>query len=238
MLVRRHLGLLLLLALAGGVLFQALVYLGLQTTTTVNAVLLNASAPLFILLCSWLLEREAARAEQIVGMLIAWVGIFVILGHGDLASLLRLEFHKGDAWIMLAMPTWGLYSVLLKRLPPELRGTGFLCLLAGFTAPLLVLPMAAEMLLLAPKTPSPAGLIGVLYLGLFASVGAFMCWNRAVALVGANVAGFSMPLLPAFGTMLAMAFLGETLRPYHLAGIVTILAGVVIATRPAARRRH
>lgn len=235
-LVRRHLGLLLVLALAGGVMFQALVYLGLETTTAVNAVLLNSSAPLFMLLCSWIFEREAASPRQIVGMLISWVGIFIILGRGDMTTLLRLEFHRGDGWILLAMPIWGLYSVLLKRLPQELRGTAFLSLLATMTAPMLVPPMLAEMLFLPPKTPSGAGLVGILYLGLFASVGAFMCWNRAVALVGANVAGFSLPLLPAFGTVLAMVFLGERLHPFHLAGIATILAGVVMATRPAAKR--
>jgi drug/metabolite transporter (DMT)-like permease len=235
--VRRHLWLLLLLALTGGVLFQALVYLGLQTTTAVNAVLLNSSAPLFMLLCSWIIDREAASARQLIGVLISWVGIFIILGRGDAATLLRLEFHSGDGWILLAMPMWGVYSVLLKRLPPELRGTAFLCVLTAMTVLMLMPPVAAEMLLVPPKTPTSAGLVGVLYLGVFASVGAFMCWNRAVAQVGANVAGFSMPLLPAFGTVLAMVFLGEELRAFHLVGIATILAGVILATRPAAKRK-
>ena len=49
-------------------------YLGLQTTTAVNAVLLNSSAPLFMLLCSWMIEREAASARQLVGVLISLAG--------------------------------------------------------------------------------------------------------------------------------------------------------------------
>jgi drug/metabolite transporter (DMT)-like permease len=235
--VRRHLWLLLVLALTGGVLFQVLVYLGLQTTTAVNAVLLNSSAPLFMLLCSWMIEREAARARQLIGVLISCAGIFIILGRGDAATLLRLEFHSGDGWILLAMPMWGVYSVLLKRLPSELHGIAFLCVLTAMTVPMLLPPMAAEMLLIPPKTPTGAGLVGILYVGVFAAVGAFMCWNRAVALVGANVAGFSMPLLPAFGTVLAMVFLGEELRAFHLVGIATILAGLILATRPAAKRK-
>ena len=235
--VRRHLGLLFLLALTGAVLFQSLVYLGLESTTAVNAVLLNCSAPLFILLCSWIIERESASARQLVGVLISWAGISIILGRGDFATLLQLKFHPGDGWILLAMPIWGVYSVLLKRLPPELRGTALLCLLAGMTVPMLLLPMAAEVLTVSRPIPTHAALLGVLYMGVFASVGAFMCWNRAVAMVGANVGGFSMPLLPAFGTVLAMLFLGEKLRPFHLVGIATIIAGVILATRPAARRK-
>ena len=68
--IRRSAGLLLLLAFLGVALFQSLVYLGLKTTTAVNAVLLNSSAPLFMLLCSWVLERERATVRQIGGILV------------------------------------------------------------------------------------------------------------------------------------------------------------------------
>src|SRR5579859_4408162 len=134
-LVRRHAPLLFALALTGVVLFQSLVYLGLRTTTAVNAVLLNSSGPLFMLLCSWILERERATSGQIAGMLVSFAGVAVILSRGDLANLLQLRFHPGDAWILVAMPIWGVYSVLLKRLPRELHGTGFLFVLAAIGVP-------------------------------------------------------------------------------------------------------
>ncbi|HKU48255.1 MAG TPA: DMT family transporter, partial [Burkholderiales bacterium] len=54
--IRRRAGTLVLLALFGVALFHSLVYLGLRTTTAVNAVLINCSLPLFILICSWVLE--------------------------------------------------------------------------------------------------------------------------------------------------------------------------------------
>jgi drug/metabolite transporter (DMT)-like permease len=236
-LVRSHAPLLLALALTGVVLFQSLVYLGLQTTTTVNAVLLGSSGPLFMLLCSWALERERATPGQLAGMLVSLAGVCIILGRGELANLLQFRFHPGDAWIVLAMPIWGVYSVLLKRWPKDLGGTGFLFVLAAAGLPILLPAMAVESMIVSPKPLTPAGLAGLVYVALFASVGAFICWNRGVAAVGANAAGFSMPLLPAFGTVLAILFLGEEVRPFHLAGIVTILTGVFVATRPAASRR-
>ena len=70
-LLRKHAGILLFLAATGVAAFQSLVYLGLSTTTTVNAVLLNASLPLFILLCSWVIERERAGARQVIGMVVS-----------------------------------------------------------------------------------------------------------------------------------------------------------------------
>ena len=118
--LRRDAGILLVLAFFGVALFQTLVYLGLRTTTAVNAVLLNSSLPLFMLLCSWAIERERATHRQVAGMLVSFAGILVILSRGELERLLQVELHSGDAWILLAMPVWGIYSVLLKRRPPEL----------------------------------------------------------------------------------------------------------------------
>ena len=231
-LLRQHAGLLVVLAATGGALFQCLVYFGLRSTTTVNGVLLNSSAPLFMLLCSWVLEREKASGRQILGMLVSFAGIALIVARGDLAVLARLDVHSGDAWILLAMGIWGIYSVLLRRVPVELRGIPFLFTLALLTVLMLLPLFLVERHFSPAPPPDRAALLGVGYLGLFASVLAFTCWNRAVAAVGANVAGFSMPLLPAFGTVLAMIFLGEQFRPFHLAGFATILFGVVLATRP------
>jgi drug/metabolite transporter (DMT)-like permease len=229
--LRRHAPVLALLALSGVALFQTLVYLGLRTTTAINAVLLNSSSPLFFLLCSWAIERERATRQQVAGMLISTAGILVILARGEAATLLQLRFHAGDAWILLAMPIWGLYSVLLKRRPKELGGLAFLFVItiAGI---LMLAPFAAAEVLQAQRHwPSPAEAGGVLYMGLAASVAAFMLWNRGVAVVGANTAGFTLHLLPMFGTALAMLFLGEAFRPFHAAGFITIVAGVVLATR-------
>jgi drug/metabolite transporter (DMT)-like permease len=236
-LLRRHAGILLLLALTGVAAFHGLVYLGLRSTTAVNAVLLNSSMPLFMLLCSWAIERERATPRQVAGMLVSLAGILAILSRGEPASLLRLELHGGDAWILLAMPIWGVYSVLLKRRPPELGALAFLFVIA-VAGVLMLAPAAAALALQAPPHwPGAAAAAGVLYMALGASVLAYVCWNRGVAAVGANAAGFTVHLLPAFGTVLAILFLGETFAAYHALGIAIILAGVVLATRAPGRRK-
>jgi drug/metabolite transporter (DMT)-like permease len=234
--VRRSAGLLLALSVLGVALFQSLVYTGLRTTTAVNAVLLNSSFPAFMLLCSWAIEGERATARQVIGMLVSLAGILVIMTRGEPASLARLEFHSGDALILLAMPVWGLYSVLLKRRPPELDGIAFLFVISLAGVALLLPAFAIEAHYAPPRWPGAEGVAAALYVGLAASVGAFICWNRGVAIVGANAAGFTIHLLPAFGTLLAIVFLGESFRPFHALGIATILAGVLVATRPAAAR--
>ena len=230
-LLLRHARWLLVLALTGVVVFQLLIYTGLRTTTTVNAVLLNSSSPLFIVVCSWLIERERATRGQIAGMLISLGGILIILARGELERLAQVEFHLGDAWILLAMAMWGIYSVLLKRKPPELGGV--LLLFAVSVAGLaLMLPFYLWLAINSPAPAvGPAIVTAVFYIALAASIGSFICWNTGVAAVGANAAGVTMHLLPAFGTILAILFLGETFQTFHAAGIATILIGVVIATR-------
>jgi drug/metabolite transporter (DMT)-like permease len=229
--VGRHAGLLVLLALTGVVVFHCLVYLGLRTTTVVNAVLLNSSAPLFMLLCSRAIEREGASARQLGGMLLSFAGILVIVLRGEFGNLLQFDFQSGDGWILIAMPVWGIYSVLLRRRPPELGEVSLLFAISAAGLLLLAPAFALDALRAPPQWPTAGEAAGVLYIGLAASVGAYICWNRGVAVVGANAAGFTLHLLPAFGTALAMMFLGETFHPFHAAGFAAILLGVIVATR-------
>jgi len=229
-LVRGHVGILLLLALTGAALYQSLVYLGLSSTTAVNGVLLNSSTPLFILLCSWIMERERPTARQVAGMLISLSGILVIVARGDPGSLLALEVHAGDAWILLAMPIWGIYSVLLKRSPPGLGALETLFVIAAAGVVMLAPFYLWEALRAPPGVPSLEAVGGILYIGIAASVIAFSFWNRAVEIVGANAAGFTLHLLPAFGTVLAILALGESFAIFHALGFTLIFVGVVLAT--------
>ena len=230
-LIRRHAGLLALLALLSVSVFQSLVYLGLESTTAVNAVLINCSAPLFILLCAWLLEGERPKRHQLAGIAISVAGILVILSRGEPAALAAFELHAGDVWILLAIAIWGIYSVLLKRRPSGLSGVHFLFVLSVAGMVFMLPAFALQALRSTPRLPSAAEAIGVIYMGLAASVGAFLFWNRAVVVVGASAAGFTLYLLPTFATLLAIAFLGESFHAFHALGIATIVAGVVLATR-------
>jgi len=219
-----------LLALLSVPLFQTMVYQGLRTTTAINAVLMNSSGPAFTIAASWLLDRERATPRQILGMLISLAGIVIIMTGGEPARLLHLELHSGDAWIIAAIPLWALYSVLLKRRPAELGGVAFLFVISVMGVGMLAPFYVADTLMGPPRALTVEAALAIVYVGIAASVIAFIFWNKGVALVGANAAGFTLHLLPAFGTILAIVFLGEQFRAFHAAGIATILAGVLLAT--------
>jgi drug/metabolite transporter (DMT)-like permease len=236
--VRTHWRILALLGGLGAALFQVLVYLGLGMTTMVNAVLMNSAVPLFIILCSWLLEREHATLRQIAGIVLSFAGILVIMLHGDPGALARLQFNRGDAIILAAMPVWGAYSVLLKRRPRGLAGIELLFVLSLFGVAWLVPFFIAENIFVRSGTLTLATAGAVIYVSLFASVLGYICWNKGVAAVGANRAGVTIHLLPAFGTLLAILFLDEAFHLFHLVGFATIAAGVWLATSaPTPARR-
>jgi drug/metabolite transporter (DMT)-like permease len=227
--VLRHWRILALLGGTGAALFQTLVYFGLAMTTTVNAVLMNSSMPLFIILCAWLLDRERATARQIAGICVSLLGILIIMRRGDFGHLLQLEANWGDFVILAAMPVWGIYSVLLRRRPVEFTGNELLFLLALAALVWLTPLVVIETIFIRSGTLTAASLAAVAYVSLFASVIGYVCWNKGVAAVGANRAGVTVHLLPAFGTILAILFLGEEFHLFHLLGIATILAGVWLA---------
>jgi drug/metabolite transporter (DMT)-like permease len=229
-LLLRHWRVLFLLAFTGVALFQALIYTGLRYTTSVNGVLMNSASPLFIMLVAWLSDRERVTARQLFGIVISFLGILIIMNRGDLASLRHFSFNPGDVVVLLGMPTWGLYSVLVRRRPVELDPLALVFVIAAIGIAVLAPFYALESAFFARPRLTWASIGTVAYIACFASIGAYLCWNRGVELVGPNKAGFTIHLLPAFGTVLAVLALGEEVHLFHAIGIATILFGVWRAT--------
>lgn len=233
--LRRHWLLIATLGFFGIGFFQIVVYTGLRYTTAINAVLMNSASPLYIIAISWLIDRETVTPRQLLGMLLSFCGIVVIISRGTFALLLHLRFNIGDLMILLGMPAWGLYCVLLRRAPKSLDTLGLL-FAANVAGLILMLPaLAVEAAFIRLPQATPLAFAAVLYTGIFASFLAYICWNRGVELIGANRAGFTSHLLPAFATVLAVFTLGETLHVYHVIGIAVVLFGVWLAT--SARRK-
>jgi drug/metabolite transporter (DMT)-like permease len=76
--------------------------------------------------------------------------------------------------------------------------------------------------------------LALAYMAVFPSFVAYLFFNRGIELIGAGRAGQSWHLMPLFGSVLAVVFLGEDFRLYHAVGIALIGAGIVLASiRPA-----
>src|SRR5439155_13255159 len=72
--------------------------------------------------------------------------------------------------------------------------------------------------------------LALAYVAVFPSFIAYLFFNRGIELIGAGRAGQSWHLMPVFGSILAVLFLGETFYAYHAVGIAMIAAGILLAS--------
>lgn len=234
--VRREWRRLAVLGFLGVTGFSALAYEGLTYTTAINGSLLNAAAPVFLILFSAVGFGDRIGAAQVAGVAISLVGVITIVTRGAFDALLALKFNVGDLWVLAAVLLWAVYTVLLKRWRTALPPLVFLFATLLLSLPL---PLATAAIELANGARFPEfdarTVTTVLYLGLFPSIGAYVCWAYGVKQVGPTRATLFQYLIPVFAAVLAFALLGEAVELFHFAGAALIIGGLVMATRP--RRR-
>jgi drug/metabolite transporter (DMT)-like permease len=228
--LRTRLPLIAVLSATGFAINNALSYWGLQYTQALNALLIQSSGPLFVALWSLLLFGVRLTWAQFAGIAISLAGVFTIILRGDLSALASIQFNRGDLMLTGALVAFGLYSALMPRRPV----THQLSLIAVTTAggALLLLPFSIwEFLDGFTLQPDMITLVSVIYVVIFPSSLAYLCFNRGIALIGPNRAAPFFHLMPVFGSAMAIVLLGEQPRLYHLIGYLMVLAGVVIASR-------
>lgn len=238
-LILQHWKSLALMSLFGVTGFNTLVYLGLQTLPASNAILLLSACPVFILALAWWFFDESVNHRQMVGMLVSLVGIWVLVSKGQPLQLFsQLGSGNGNLWVLVAVINWAIYSVMLRLRPAGLGGLAFFGLTAVLGL-LLLTPFYLFEILVLEKTMviNITSLLSIGYVGIFASVLAFLLWNKGVEILSASRAGYFIHLIPVWGLILASLFLGERLALFHWAGMAFIFCGIWLATvvkQPAA----
>ena len=228
--MRRNIPLLLVLALTGFALNNALSYWGLQHTQALNALLIQSSGPLFVALWSLVLFRVRLTLAQAIGICVSLLGVLVIILRGNIAALAAIEFNIGDIMFASALCVFGLYSALMPHRP----ATHPLSLIAFTTGvgALMLIPLvgwevsAGQRLIFDTLTVST-----IIFVVLFPSTLAYLFFNRGIELIGPNRAAPFFHLVPVFGSAMAIAILGEKPELFHLAGYAMVLAGIITASR-------
>jgi drug/metabolite transporter (DMT)-like permease len=230
--LRAHLALMVVLSATGFAINNALSYWGLQHTQALNALLIQSSGPLFVALWSLLLFGLRLTWAQLAGITISLAGVLTIVLRGDFAALASIQFNKGDVMFAAALLVFGLYSALMLR-RPKMHQLSLISFTTGCGA-LLLLPFSiwefSTGFTLKFDALTTATLI---YVVIFPSTLAYLFFNRGIAMIGPNRAAPFFHLVPVFGSAMAILLLGEQPRLFHLIGYALVLAGVVIASRPA-----
>lgn len=216
----------LILGLIGVGGYNTFAYIALQYTSATNAVLLNSFIPVATIAISWAFLGKHLRRLEGLGVVISLCGALTIVARGDLDVLAHLNLNLGDAWMLLAVLVWAVYTVGLAWRP---SGVHPMLMLAAMTAVGLAALLPAYLWEIAQGRQINVylgSLASLAYVGLFPSFLGYIFYNRGVAEVGASKASLFIHLMPVFGTLLSAIFLGEIPLWYHYLGIGLIFSGI------------
>ncbi len=217
----------------------AVVYIALRYTTATNGTLIYTTSPVMIMLMEWIFRGRPIARREAFGIVLALAGVVMIVVKGDLDTLLGLRFNFGDILFAICMVSWAGYSVLLKR--PEFSNVPTMPMFAasaGVGAILLFPFMVGESVVMGTFPTAANAWASVAGLVIVSSVLAFSTFQYAIKLVGPSIAGMFMYLLPPYGVLMAVVFLGERLHPYHFVGFLLIMSGLMLGTLPKDVRRR
>lgn len=207
--------------------FNYAFFTALHTTSALNAALIMALSPMLsLLLSAWLLP-VTIRGYQYMGIVLAFAGVSLVITGGRFTGL---NIAIGDAWMLLAMFVWSLYSVGSKRfaghIPPIQFARWTVCIgaLALIAAALIV----EEPLTTIPALPLSVHLI-LIYMSVFGAVLAYIFWLRGVFYLGPDRSAIAFNLVPVF-TLLVSLGMGEIPLLLQFVGMALVLGGVFISS--------
>ncbi len=185
---------------------------------------LNATAPMFGAMCSAVILRERLSARRIAGLVVGVLGV-ALLSRPEAGAALHYPAIIGA---LAACFCYGLVATYIKRwasqVPSRSMAAGSQLAAGILLTPLIPLwpPMAA---------PTPLVVASILALGLVCSAIAYLLYFRLIADIGATGALTVTYLVPVFGVLWGVLFLGETVSLSMLAGGLLVILGTVFVLR-------
>jgi drug/metabolite transporter (DMT)-like permease len=233
--LRKHISYLSVTAFLGVTVFNTLIYIAGHTTSALNLSLIAITFPIFIIILSRMLYGELITANKILGIVLVTSGVVLLITKGNLSVLLNISFAVGDLWMLSASVIFAVYSILIKQKPKELSILSFQ--LSTFSLGLLfLLPFFVW-----ESNTVPSGnydittVLSILYLGIFASLTAFVLWNKAIVTIGPSKSALIYYTLPLFSGFLAYLLLNEGIGMMHLFSALLIVSGILTANRVSKR---
>jgi drug/metabolite transporter (DMT)-like permease len=232
---------LIICSLVGGLAYALCAFSGFQLASASHAaILLPGMMPLFIIVLSFLINKESHGLQKWLGIGIITLGI-IILFAGELGVFngtinVNMTTLLGDGWLVAAAFFWALFSVLIKRwqITPW-QVTVSLALLTG----LFYLPVYIAFL---PKAISNAGwediLLQAFYQGIMATIVQMIFYVKAVQNIGPSNMGAVMSIVPVISGLAAIVIFNEPISEALIIGLVLVSLGAWLAHSRFFKRRN
>jgi len=221
-------GLAILQGIFAAFLFNLFFVWGLQYTTASAAGIIGSTLPAMIALSAIWLLKERLTPPKILALLLAMAGILVInmdyFGSPSTTSYTYL----GDFLIFLAMLPEAWYSIIGRKLASRMTplGNAFIANLIGFIT-LLPCALFTSTLDFSVFTTWQSSFI---LLTALTSLLFFWAWAFGLTLISASTAAIFGGVMPIATALLAIFFLGEHLQWHDVAGMLLVIASIVVGT--------
>jgi drug/metabolite transporter (DMT)-like permease len=209
--------------LSSAVPFLLWAYAALSLTAGMLSVL-NATAPMWGAVCSAVILGERLNARRVAGLVVGVAGVALVTRPGSSETFSALAVGAA----VVATFCYGLIATYIKRWANDVPSRG---MAAGsqLAAGTLLIPFIALWMPAGPATPGVVG--AILALGLVCSALAYLLYFRLIADLGATGALTVTYLLPVFGVLWGVLFLGETLSLQMIAGGALVVVGTILVLR-------
>ena len=215
----------------GGTLTYGLVYMGLNSVDASSSTLLIQTEVPFGVIIAYFLFKEKPGIKNIVGIVIAFLGLFVLLGAPNLQGKLI-----GVLLLLSGAFTWSLGMVMAKPISKKIGGFAVTAWVSLFCGPMLLLGsfiFDGNTINYFLSADSKGWLI-VAYLSLIMQPLAYGTWYHVI---GRNPIHKVLPvmlLLPLTGLSTAIFLLGEEpTKQVFLGGAIILLGiGVILLSKP------
>lgn len=218
-------------AFLGVTVFNTLIYIAGHKTTALNLSLIAIISPVFIIILAHVFLNDRITLGRFVGVVLSLFGVVLLTTRGDLGLLLELQFNEGDLLMLFATFVFAVYTILVRRKPVTISASAYLG--ANFVLGwIMLVPWALwEWTYAPPSIPAPHVLGVFLYIGIGASLMAYLFWNYAIAAIGPAKSAVVYYSLPLFCGIEAWLILGEAVTWVHGVSGLLIVSGIVIANR-------
>ncbi len=220
------------LGLSGVTLYFLAENMALQYTLASNVSLILSSVPILTALFAHVLTHdEKLKSSFVLGFIVAFLGMVLVIFNGHVLKLKPL----GDLLALLAAVTWGIYSILLKKIKkmhPDFKSI-YIVRKTFFYGVLLCIPVLLGLSCdLKPTTSLNVSFLGnILFLGIIASALCYVLWNQSVNLIGVIKASHYIYFIPVITMVASAIVLRETINLLMVGGCGLILSGVYISER-------
>ncbi|HET7024823.1 MAG TPA: DMT family transporter [Gemmatimonadales bacterium] len=214
------------LGVIGNTIYQTLFMVALDHTSVANGAILLATSPLLVAGLGAMTGVERLTRWIGAGLALAFLGVLLVVGAGQ--ASFTAATRVGDVAMLGASLCWAIFTLAVRRLPPEVSALKVTALTTITGVPGLVLIGLPQLLHLQWGRVSVAAWSGLAYSIFLSLVLGYVLWNSSVKVIGPNRTSVYNCLVPLVAMVIAWRILGEPIEPVQVIGAVLIIGGILL----------